>query len=49
MKDIESTVAVKYFKNKDLSEPQKRRLEDFNRDKAIYECKIQLTRNQVSI
>ena len=49
MKDIESTVADKYFKNKETNEPQKRRQEDINRDKAIQECKPQLARNQVSI
>jgi hypothetical protein len=49
MKDIESTVADKYFKNKETNEPQKRRQEDINRDKAIQECKLQLARNQVSI
>ncbi len=49
MKYIESTFAVKYFKNKETNEPQKRRQEDINRDKAIQECRLQLARNQVSI
>ena len=49
MKDIETFVALKYFKYKDINAPQKRRQEDVTRDYTIASYQTELTNKQCTI
>ena len=49
MKDIETSVAVKYFKNKDSNFPQKRRQEDMDRDFGISIFKRQYANDELKL
>ena len=49
MKDIETSVAVKYYKHKNNNEPQKRRQEDITRDYSISVYKAELANKQFTI
>ena len=47
MKDIETNVAIKYFKNINSNKSQKRRDEDVNRDFGISILKSQYAKNDL--
>jgi hypothetical protein len=49
MKEIETSVAVKYCKHKNRNEPQKRRQEDITRDYSISVYKAELANKQLTI